>query len=74
MEKTIGQLYANWANEPIGMLGNLTPRQAMQTPAGLERVKGLIRSHESGEEEQAALAHRAPVSYAFLWELIGLTD
>lgn len=74
MEKTIGQLYANWANEPIGMLGNLTPRQAMQTPAGLERVKGLIRSYESGEEEQAALAHRAPVSYAFLWESIGLTD
>ncbi len=66
-------LYANWADEPIPMLGNVTPRQAMQTPAGLERVKGLIRSYESSEKEQAALHHRAPVSYVFLWESIGLS-
>jgi hypothetical protein len=28
--------------------------QAMQTPAGLERVKGLIRSDEAGEEDGGA--------------------
>ena len=71
--KAIRHLYANWADEPIPMLGNVTPRQAMQTPAGLERVKGLIRSYESSEKEQAALHHRAPVSYVFLWESIGLS-
>ncbi len=72
-EQTIRHLYANWADEPIPMLGNVTPRQAMQTPAGLERAKGLIRSYESSEKEQTALQHRAPVSYASLWESIGLS-
>ena len=69
----IQRAYANWANEPIPLLDNKTPRQAMRTPAGLERVKGLIRSYETDENEQAAQQGRPAVSYAFLWASIGLT-
>lgn len=70
--EAIQRAYANWADEPIPLLDNKTPRQAMRTPAGLERVKGLIRSYETDEKEQAALQGRPAVSCAFLWASIGL--
>ena len=73
IEQALRRAYANWADEPVPMLDNQTPRQAMQTPAGLERVKGLIRSYETDEKRQAARQMRPAVSYAFLWASVGLT-
>ncbi len=73
IEGAIHRSYANWANEPIPALGNKAPLQAMQTAAGLERVKGLIRSYETSEEQQAAQQGRPEVSYDFLWKAVGLS-
>ena len=73
IESTLHRMYANRADEPIPMLENQTPRQAMTTPAGLERVKGLIRSYEASEQLSAKEQQREPVSYDFLWEALGLT-
>jgi hypothetical protein len=72
IEKFIRKNYANWADEPIPMFKNRTPRQEMQTVAGLERVKGLLRSYQEGEMEQAKDQGRKPVSYQFLWDSLGL--
>jgi len=71
--EVLQRTYANWCDEPIPALDNKTPRQAIQTSAGLERVKGLLRSYESNEIEQARQQGRAPVSYDFLWDEIGLS-
>jgi hypothetical protein len=73
IEGAIHRSYAHWADEPIPALGNKTPRQVMQTAAGLERVKGLIRSYETSEEQQAAQQGRPEVSYDFLWQSVGLS-
>lgn len=73
MESALHRMYVNWADEPAPILQNQTPRQAMATPAGLERAKGLIRSYEASEGLQAEQQEREPVSYAFLWEALGLT-
>ena len=73
MESVIRKMYANWAAEPIPALSGQTPRQAIKTPAGLERVKGLLRSYEDGEARQAAQQGRREVSYQFLWDALGLT-
>lgn len=67
IEKTITRMYVNWADEPIQALAGKTPRQAIKTPAGLERVKGLLRSYEAGEKQQALEQGRREVSYEFLW-------
>ena len=67
IEKTIYRLYANWADESIQALGGKTPRQAIKTPAGLERVKGLLRSYEANEKQQAVEQGRREISYEFLW-------
>jgi Protein of unknown function (DUF2384) len=64
--------YARWADEAIPALNGQTPRQALQSAAGLERVKGLLRSYEDGEARMAAQQGRAGISYQFLWDELGL--
>ncbi len=72
VETYIQHYYARWADEPMPALKDQTPRQAMQTAAGLERVKGLLRSYEDGEHRQATQQGRRSVSYQFLWDALGL--
>lgn len=73
MAQMIQRTYANWADEPIPALDNKTPRQAIKTTGGLERVKGLLRSYEAGEKAQAKAQGRAEISYEFLWAALGVT-
>jgi hypothetical protein len=68
IEQVLHRHYANWADERIPALGGRTPRQAITTPAGLERVKGLLREYEEGERQQSAAQGRPAVSYQFLWD------
>lgn len=73
MEQFLHSQYANWADEPIPVLGDKTPRQAIKTPAGLERVKGLLREYEDGEAVMARRDGRREVSYRFLWDELGIS-
>ncbi len=72
IEQVMRRSYARWADEPIPLLDNKTPRQTIQTAAGLERVKGLLRSYEEGEANMAAQQGRRAISYDFLWADLGL--
>ena len=73
IEQVLYRHYANWADEAIPALGGLTPRQAITTPAGLERVKGLLREYEDGEQWPSAAQGRPAVSYRFLWNALGIS-
>ena len=73
MSEAIHRSYAHWADEPIPALDHKTPREAIKTSAGLERVKGLLRSYEASEAAQAAQQGRTEISYDFLWQALGLT-
>lgn len=73
VEQVLHRQYANWCDEPIPMLGERTPRQAITTPAGLERVKGLLRMYEESEREQSTEQGRPPFSFQFLWDGLGIT-
>lgn len=73
IEKRIRQLYVNWADEPLPILNARTPREAIQTPEGLEQVKFLLHTYEHGEAQQAKTQNREPVSYDFLWQSVGIT-
>jgi len=72
MEQVLRRHYANWCDEAIPALDGRTPRQAIRTAAGLERVKGLLRMYEDGEREQSRVQGRPPISYQFLWDALGL--
>ena len=72
IENIIRRSYANWADEHIPALQGCTPRQAIQSVAGLERIKGLLRSYEDAEAQQASQQERRAISYQFLWDALGL--
>ncbi|NNN22691.1 MAG: DUF2384 domain-containing protein [Acidimicrobiales bacterium] len=72
METYIRKYYANWANEPIPALGDKTPKEALKSEQGLERVKGLLRSYQEGENIKASKESREAVSYQFLWDSLGI--
>ena len=72
--KAIAGHYANWADEPIPALDGRTPRQAIATAAGLERVKGLLRLYEDSEARMALEQGRSAISYQFLWDALGLSQ
>jgi SEC-C motif/Protein of unknown function (DUF2384) len=73
IEKVLLRSYANWTDEPIPALGGKTPRQAIESPGGLERVKGLLRSYEDAEAERARTQGRRSISYQFLWDGLGIS-
>jgi hypothetical protein len=73
IEQVLHRHYANWADETIPALDGRTPRQAITIPAGLERVKGLLREYEEGEHQQSAAQGRPAVSYQFLWDALGIS-
>ncbi len=70
IEQALRNTYANWVDEPIPALHGKSPREAMRTPTGLERVKGLLRSYEEGEAQSATQAGRNAISYRFLWDAL----
>lgn len=72
MTDMIRRSYANWADEPLPALNHKTPRQAIKSAAGLERVKNLLRSYASREKADAVQQGRAEISYDFLWDALGL--
>jgi hypothetical protein len=73
VEETLQRMYAKWPDEPLPALTGKTPRQAINTSAGLERVKGLIRMYEAGEKRQAAQQGRRTISFDFLWQALGIS-
>ena len=72
VEQALRRSYANWADEPIPALAGKTPRQAIRTAAGLERVMGLLRSYEANEADMAARQGRPTMSFQFLWDALGI--
>jgi hypothetical protein len=71
LQPTTINLRSNPYGRPI--LGDKTPREAIQTPEGLEQVKFLLDAYEHGEAQKAKAQQRAPVSYDFLWQSVGIT-
>ncbi|MBL8304034.1 MAG: hypothetical protein JNM26_14805 [Ideonella sp.] len=72
LTQVVHRHYAHWADEPVPLLDNKSPREAMKTAAGLERAKGLLRTYEAAEAEMSRADGREPVSYQFLWDSLGI--
>lgn len=67
------QIYRNWHNEPIPMLGDKSPQQAMRSKAGRLDVIQLLKSYETQDERRAATAGRPGIDYGFLWKKLGMS-
>jgi hypothetical protein len=74
MYESLKDFYANWSDEPIPALNNKTPREAIKSQAGLERVKGLLRSYQENENVVAKDEGREAFSFEFLWDSLGISE
>ena len=64
--------YADWDDVAIPALGDQTPREAMATELGRERLTELLLGYEHRERRQSEGEQREPTSFDFLWQRIGL--
>jgi hypothetical protein len=74
IDEHMRSFYADWADSPLPALGYQSPREAMETPEGLEQVRFLLRTYEHGEAAQARQQNRKPVSFQFLWNDLGISE
>ena len=65
-------LYRNWADTPVPVLGGATPREALQTRSGRQRVIDLLKDYEQQEERGARRQGHEPASFRFLWDELGI--
>lgn len=72
-QSVVLQTYKGWADKPLPMLDNHTPRELCATPQGQERVRGVLELYEANEREMAARMKRPGISYQFLWDQVGLS-
>ena len=72
VEQAYRRTYDGWADAPLPALGGKSPREAIATAAGAERVRGLLRSYEANEARMAREQRREVIGFEFLWEAVGL--
>lgn len=69
----IQEMYVDWADKPLPILNDKTPREAIQTPEGLEKVKYLLHAYELIDREPDDPKHHVPQLFGFLWQSLGIT-
>ena len=74
MEQLFRKSYSNWADEPVPALDDKTPRQAITTDQGRQKVIDLLASYDQGEERDAMVGGRYAVSFNFLRQELGLPE
>jgi hypothetical protein len=67
--------YRETLDQPVGMLGNKTPRQAAKSAAGRQKVAEWLKYLENQSERQPNPGGRmATYSFECMWHELGVVD
>lgn len=66
--------YRNLLDEPVPMLGNVTPRKAAKTKKGREKLVGWLKLLENYAAQQAPDSPIAAYDVRWMWEELGIAD
>ncbi|MBS0524837.1 MAG: hypothetical protein JSS04_14510 [Proteobacteria bacterium] len=66
--------YRGVLDEPVPMLGNLTPRNAAKTKKGREKLVGWLKLLENSAAREQADSAMAGYDLGWMWEELGITD
>jgi hypothetical protein len=74
IHETLERHYRGLLDEPVPMLGNVSPRKAAKTKKGRERLAGWLKLIENSTVR--AEAHSAMASYdlSWMWDELGVAD
>jgi hypothetical protein len=74
MREFVDRHYHHVMEERIPAIGNVTPREAVRTPAGREKVISWLKYLENGEARRARLDGATPYDFTWMWQELGLLD
>lgn len=66
------EYYRNWVDQPVPALGGKTPRQAVKTRSGREKVRQLLKEFEFGQN-YLSNKNASPLDLSEIWHELGLT-
>lgn len=68
------QHYAKVLDEPIAMLGDLTPVEAVRTAEGRQKVADWLKFMENQTAKQSPDSPLGQYDFSWMWEKLGITD
>ncbi|MCW1410858.1 MULTISPECIES: hypothetical protein [Rhizobium] len=66
--------YRETLDQPVGMLGNKTPRQAAKSATGREKVAGWLKYLENQSSRHPPADPMATYSFEWMWHELGVID
>lgn len=74
IQESLDRHYMNLLDEPVPMLGNMTPRRAAKSAKGRERVVAWLKLLENGAARQDAASPAAGCDLSWMWTELGVAD
>ncbi len=71
---TLERHYRRLLDEPVPMLGNVSPRKAAKTKKGREKLVGWLKLLENGAAREKADSTMARYDVSWMWEELGIAD
>jgi len=71
---TLDQHYMNLLDEPVPMLGDITPHQAAKTAKGREKLAAWLKFLENAAARDGRGSPLADYDLSWMWEKLGVTD
>lgn len=66
--------YRGLLDQPVPMLGNISPRKAARTKKGREKLVGWLKRLENSTAGQPADSPMASYDMSWMWEELGIAD
>ncbi len=74
IHQSLNDHYRRTLDEPIPSLGNRSPRQAVKTAKGREKVIAWVKDLENGRRKHAPDNPMASFDFSWMWDELGLAD
>jgi hypothetical protein len=74
IHETLERHYRGLLDEPVPMLGNVSPRKAAKTKKGRERLVGWLKFIENSTAQQEAHSPMASYDVSWMWHELGVAD
>jgi hypothetical protein len=74
IHETLERHYRGLLDEPVPMLGNVSPRKAAKTKKGRENLVGWLKLIENSTARQAPHSPMASYDVSWMWDELGVAD
>jgi hypothetical protein len=74
VHETLERHYRQLLDEPVPMLGNVSPRKAAKTKKGREKLVGWLKLLENSNARQGANSPMASYDIGWMWHELGVAD